>query len=409
MKKNKLFLLSAPLFFACANLSAQVTIDGKVDSSSVETTSGAFTANVILKPDSLPTGSGTFTGKTCFDLATGNDNVNLCGSVSGRLSQQTDFSNRTPQDGATGSYSGVQVYTFTPIKNVSRIRFAYMETSGISIERIEPASTAYAISDNINTACKVTVYYRKELNNELKGITRDDGNKLTLYAIYNSDATYSTPANDQMLELSISLQDCSCCGAYTNAAKTHWLNFMCHNLGANEDADPFVPAATIHGAKYGWGVATPALTQQEDQDQINDAGFSESEWSAKAGIPPEGSDSWNIKTANPCPAGWRVPTQAEWVNVIASNTLTYTGEWTGNRTDFTSGLKIGDALFLPAAGLRNYSGGELGNRGSFGYYWSSNAHSTSGNYLSFYNGYAYAGTYGYAKRSFGYSIRCVAE
>jgi uncharacterized protein (TIGR02145 family) len=374
MKINKLFLLSALLFFACANLPAQVTIDGKVSSSSGATTSDMSNVNI----DTLPPGSGTFTGTTCFDLA-------------------------------TGSFSGVQVYTFTPIGNVSHVRFAHQETSGVSIERIEPASTAYATAGNINIACKVTVYYRKELNNELRGTTRNNGNKLKLYAIYNSDETYTDSANDKKLELGISLQDCNCCGAYTDAAKTHWLNFMCHNLGANEDADPFMPAATIHGAKYEWGVATPALTQQEDQNQANNGGFSESGWSAKGGTPPSGSNSWNMETANPCPVGWRIPTQTEWASVIANNTLTYQGNWAGNATDFTSGLKIGDALFLPAAGLRNYSAGELGNRGSFGYYWSSNAHSTSGNYLSFYNEYAYAGTYGYTKRSFGYSIRCVAE
>jgi hypothetical protein len=91
---------------------------------------------------------------------------------------------------------------------VSHVRFLYTETAGVSIDRIVPQG-AYATQNNINTACKVTVYYKSSLDNDLKGTTRTTGNKLTLYAIYNDGPTNN--GTDRLLALNVSLQDCSCC------------------------------------------------------------------------------------------------------------------------------------------------------------------------------------------------------
>jgi uncharacterized protein (TIGR02145 family) len=376
----------------------------KVSSSAGETLSDVFTVNVAVNPANLTPGSGTFTGKICFDLAQGNDDAYNCGLLSGRLSRQTDFLNRNSQDGSPGPYSGVQVYTFTPNGSVSHVRFAYEEVRGISVERIETASP-YATGNNISTACKVTVYYRTDLNTGLLGTTRDTGNRLKLYAIYNSSPVYSSALDDEMLEILVSLQDCSCCGAYTDAAHAQWLNFMCHNLGANESYDPFTPRDSIHGTMYKWGVATPALTQYENVT-ISD---SFSDWESR-GTPPNTSNiDWNMITDNPCPAGWRVPTYDEWVNVLSNNTLAWQGDWTNSFTNFSSGLQIGDALFLPAAGSRmKGENGKLNNRGESGIYWSSSAVSMSGWSIVF-DVNRIDTTVGDSPRFNGYSVRCVAD
>jgi uncharacterized protein (TIGR02145 family) len=368
---------------------------------------------VTTNPSSLIPGSGTFTGKICFDLAQGNDGANSCGSLTGRLSQQTNFSDRNSQDGATGSYSGVQVYTFTPTGAVSHVRFAYVEdidNYSPSVDSIVPALATYATADNISTACKVTVYYRKELNDDLQGTTRFTGNKLKLYAIYNSQNTYSDTANDARLELGVSLQDCSCCGAYATGDK--WLNFMCYNLGANESYDPFTPCDSIQGAMYKWGIATPVISQYEN---VTYSG-TYSNWDTKGGTPPVTTDDWDMKTANPCPAGWRLPALTEWEAVTSNNKnqKTYPGTWINDATNFSAGIQIGEALFLPADGYRFRSTGQLANRGVWGSYWSSSASSTDvnrGDCLYFSNNVFqyYYGINDVNSRLYGYSVRCVAD
>jgi uncharacterized protein (TIGR02145 family) len=475
MKPINLFLFSALLFFACANVHAQVTIGalenpakgalldlnstnkGGLLLSNVTITSPdsiPFGTNVFpgiteatadvnmklrgvmvynnglgttvpagmyiwtgyswtkdgrLNPASLPAGKGAFTGVTCLDLVQGNDNANDCAALAGvRQNQKTDFSDRSLQTDATANYSGVQVYTFTPAGAVSRVRFAYVETSGVSIDKIEPESATYATGNNISTACKVTVHYRETLNSALRGTTRATGHKLKLYAIYNSDASYSNPAKDQMLELSVSLQDCNCCGAYTKKDKTQWLNFMCHNLGATLAADPFIPAAAIHGAKYKWGLKDPALTQEEDQ--VPHIFFKETEWSAK-GTPPTGNVNWDMTatgTTNPCPSGWRVPTQTEWANVVASNTREVTYVITWGAGSFTSGMKIGDALFLPGAGYRQIGGSNP--RGQRGYYWSATSSGADTAYNLYLSWEGPDAKYTIEdNRTFACSVRCVAD
>jgi hypothetical protein len=172
--------------------------------------SPTFNVNVIpFDPSTYPQGTGSFYGKTCFDIVDGNDSINNCGSKASRGSHKTVFADRIEQDGTTAApYSGVQVYTFTPPGTVSHVQFLYTETAGISIDRIVPQG-AYATQDNINTACKVTVYYKSSLDNDLKGTTHTTGNKVTLYAIYNDGPTNN--GTDRLVALNVSLQDCGCC------------------------------------------------------------------------------------------------------------------------------------------------------------------------------------------------------
>ncbi|MDR1591836.1 MAG: fibrobacter succinogenes major paralogous domain-containing protein, partial [Prevotellaceae bacterium] len=240
--------------------------------------------------------------------------------------------------------------------------------------------------------------YKSSLQNDLSGLTRDTGLKLKLYAIYNDGNI------DRAIELNTSLQDCACCGAYV--ASGVWKAFMCHNLGADQTAYPFTPSAEIHGAKYKWGVKTVALTQAEDQSNSS----SVTNWTTIT-PPPTTSDNWDMTTANPCPDGWRVPTIEEWAAVIntSNNAITYVGtNWTSGSGNYTTGMKVGDALFLPAAGYRSTSNGTLNLRGEYGRYWSSTAYSISEGYnLNFYDGGQHAEAH--VSRLYGYPVRCISE
>ncbi len=202
----------------------------------------------------------------------------------------------------------------------------------------------------------------------------------------------------------VSSQDC---GAYVAPGK--WKQFMCHNLGAaNPAADPFTPGWEIVGGYWQWGRKTMAAagptgisrSRANDGEQPGYSYFKES---------PNGSWSDAYKTGNdPCPAGFRVPSDEEWASVLAYNALKRIGNWDNRPTNYTSGLFIGDKLFLPAAGYRYYVNGTLDYRGYYGIYWSSTENGANGAWdLDF--GIDDANANYYDSRTNGLSVRCIAE
>ena len=206
------------------------------------------------------------------------------------------------------------------------------------------------------------------------------------------------------------------------------LTFLCYNLGANENMTieeqmKYVPTgntdATVYGDLYQWGrfedghekrtSGTRNVLSGTDNPPHSDFIYVRSgnlDWRS-----PQKSTLWGAtKTLNdPCPEGWRVPTQAEWESIYlgaSGNT------WVWNSTG-TPGWKISPdggktfTLFLPAAGRRFYWDGTFENVGLYGYYWSSNVTTTGSNSLFFNstNSSISIGVY----RANGYSCRCVEE
>ncbi|WP_336664086.1 hypothetical protein [Elizabethkingia meningoseptica] len=259
-------------------------------------------------------------------------------------------------------------------------------------------------------------------NTNTQGITK----KINLNNIFKI-----TPENKS--NLTINLRTCS---AYTGPStiQGNLKLFMCYNLGANTSLDPFTPAAGIHGAKYQWGANTGETgyyaSQSDDQTNSVITG-----WVVVDKDKEKDNGSWSDVskgTNDPCPAGYRVPTQSQWQSVIQNNNLERIGTWGA-----TAGVKYDTVLYiindnkqrtlmLPAAGYitdGSQSGGggagSVASKDAVGYYWSSSTlyDSVSGKYLGYYLSFnetqptraTYLNSTSRYDKNIGASVRCIQE
>ncbi|MFN7831014.1 MAG: hypothetical protein ACK5Q2_03415 [Bacteroidota bacterium] len=195
-------------------------------------------------------------------------------------------------------------------------------------------------------------------------------------------------------------------GCCPKVSATEYKNFLCYNLGAaNTSADPFTPTWEINGGYWQWGRSAEAAAGPTATDPKSGA---VSGWNTTGAANGDWADG--TKTGNdPCPTGYRVPTKAQWAGVIANNTPTNVGTFSNSFTNYGAGKKFGDQLMLPAAGFRLSSNGALFNRGNNGIYWSSSStENDNDNGLDLYFTSSTVNTRN-DNRTFGLSVRCVAE
>ncbi|HLN73599.1 MAG TPA: hypothetical protein VK205_09910, partial [Prolixibacteraceae bacterium] len=114
------------------------------------------------------------------------------------------------------------------------------------------------------------------------------------------------------------------------------------------------------------------------------------------------TESSNWAPANdPCTlllgTGWRIPTSGEWTNADAPPQY-----WLTAVDGYNSVLK------LHQAGHLDNSNGLIYNRGTYGYYWSSNQYpnSSNGSYLYIYSGYS---DVTYSSKADANSVRCIQD
>jgi len=110
---------------------------------------------------------------------------------------------------------------------------------------------------------------------------------------------------------------------------------------------------------------------------------------------PQNNNLWQgvSGTNNPCPDGFRLPTETDWYYESLS--------WSPNNREgaFASPLK------LTVTGYRGSSNGTI-DMGSYGYYWSSTIFSTSSWYLVFTDNVS---SFGNFSRAMGVSVRCIKD
>jgi uncharacterized protein (TIGR02145 family) len=132
-------------------------------------------------------------------------------------------------------------------------------------------------------------------------------------------------------------------------------------------------------------------------------------------LSPQDDNLWNAGTESnpvkseydPCPEGWRVPTEGE-LEILIITYSSWTTDENGQIGYWFSGSSSYSKLFLPAAGYRDDGSGAAYSRGRNAYYSSSKmgTYVYGPNYIGFNCDEVYVGIGDCAR---GYSVRCVQE
>jgi uncharacterized protein (TIGR02145 family) len=392
---------TAAIRFTAANVyTVKVTAKNRYgDYTSLPETSSNEVVVIVTADGSLPVARLNniygIVGKACLDVKKSKQPA----------TQSTDAYNARNNDFSGNSYA--KTYEFVHGDAYSNLTVTCIDDPA----NIVSAITSPAISATGNNTQSFTVAFKPDV----KDLVPENGDSLTVKLIASYKDSNNTP---RLAYLEIRVEDGTCvCPAKVSA--TQWLNFMCHNLGAAYDIISPSQMLTYqhHGDWYQWGAKTASLvnTGTNNGDQIWDSNdcqeSSEDDTSQKDA---DGNNLWKAEN-NPCPAGWRIPSNAEWGSVINTSNNSWANvpdPWgaVGN-TQFGNLKKFGDYLFLPAVGDRYPTTYYLQSRGSYGSYWCSGAYSTTqGRYMRFQMGNTGNGIphLYYTNRQSGFSVRCVS-
>jgi uncharacterized protein (TIGR02145 family) len=361
---------AATYTFPATQAVGSYTLKAVVDNSCTTDPGVPFTVPVTvqLDPDEVGTYSpaGTFklSGKNCLDVYQHDWPAGAaCAPLSAR---KNDF--------AGDNYS----FTYTFTANASYTDLTYVYADGSSI--------VSSVTGN-GTTC--TLIFKPEVKSKAFKKDKNEALKVTLHAMFKVSGTWYKES------LEISIQDCVCdCPA--KISSTQWLTFQCHNLGGEDIYAGTTVGREHHGDWYQFGAKNPSMLNTAAHDTNNT-------WDNTAY--ESGSADWSAGN-NPCPSGYRLPTNDEWAAVINTSYNTQSTQGTWSSGSFDAVRKFGEYLILPAAGTRYGSNGALSNRGYYGYYWSSSSDSSNGYNLFFHSSGANAGNY---SRDNGFSVRCVSE
>ncbi|MBW2466970.1 MAG: hypothetical protein JRF02_06675, partial [Deltaproteobacteria bacterium] len=225
----------------------------------------------------------------------------------------------------------------------------------------------------------------------------------------------TAPCDSSDVTLCTNNGDCTAAGGYwsvdtcisvvISAGGRVWMD---RNLSASQVATSYDDPAA-YGYLYQWGRAADGHQFPEggeltfttsSSDTPGHGDFILTETSPFDWRVPQNNNLWQgvNGTNNPCPAGFRLPTEAEWQTEVASwSSMDPAGA-------FASPLK------LVLGGFHCHYCGEFYEEGYIGYYWSSTVyHTVDGNYSHYLQlGPSSAGT-DYNHRAYGYSIRCIQD
>jgi len=189
----------------------------------------------------------------------------------------------------------------------------------------------------------------------------------------------------------------------TSANNRVWMD---RNLGADRAAIA-INDSLAFGALYQWGRASDghqcrnspetsvnATTATADPGQDWAGKFITENAFPNDWLDPQTDTLWEKVNGgnNPCPTGFRLPTQSEWDTEFES--------WS-SKSDVGA---FGSPLKLPVSGRRNKNSGDVVNVGEYGYYWSSAVSDSLAISLVFSSNSC--GLNGKSRAS-GYAVRCI--
>jgi uncharacterized protein (TIGR02145 family) len=280
-----------------------------------------------------------------------------------------------PSSVASGGSSTLSVQSISPasVTNPTYQWWSTTTNNNTSGSAIAGATSADYVATNITTN---TYYYCKVTANGTTVVSTQT--PVTVTSKTTACGAYTIPSG-------------SPAGATIATAGSVWRQFMCYNLGADETFDPLTPSKGLIGNYYQWNKKTPIGTV----DVLLPS------WEASYTTT---ATSWEAAN-DPCPAGFTVPSQEEWQGIVDYYGPPTTSTWLNLGTVYTCGWKVGNYLFLPAAGTIN--GGWYNNCGINGAYWSS---TVASNYAYFLNSTSSAvNVTSYDAYTSGMSIRCLIE
>jgi uncharacterized protein (TIGR02145 family) len=179
--------------------------------------------------------------------------------------------------------------------------------------------------------------------------------------------------------------------------------WMDRNLGATQVATSSTDVNS-YGDLYQWGRradghqcrTSPTTATLSSVDQPANGNFIIAPNAPYDWRSPQNTNLWQGVNGlnNPCPSGYRIPTDLE----LEAERLS----WSLN----TSVGAFASPLKLPLAGCREYHDGSLNTVGAHGRYWSSSVNGTYSLYLFFHSSSASVDNH---RRSFGFSVRCIKD
>ncbi|MDR3327301.1 MAG: hypothetical protein LBT04_04130, partial [Prevotellaceae bacterium] len=413
--------------------------------------SAATTANVKvdINPNSgygsTPSGTWKFYGQRCFDIAVTDQTANYGSHINTdgwRKNHRTDFSvtpipsQSYPQ---TGTLANTHTYTFVPGATITNLRFTYIDATGKVIDGDLTPQGNYSGTVSAGTQCSVTVKYRETLNQDAVNLLATAALRADLYAVY----TYA--GTERITKLKVYVQDAVCSGALMKPSTNEnpqWMAIMAYNLGADKALDfnqqkTYLPTSNANPATWGdtyqWGryriddtyylrtsSATTATASAFDANGQPTA-VGAVNYFIK-GNPTYGNDwrttpndaLWQDNTTknNPCPAGWRMPSETLFKQLIDATD----NQWVWSNSN-TKGYEVHPeggifasspmTLYLTATNRRGTDGSFADLYNGYGYYWTTTpvTSSTSARVLEFTS--AIAPKMSNLARSTGTAVRCV--
>ena len=406
----------------------EVTVNAKVyqvesvslDKTLYEMTEGdQFTLTATVKPDNATNKNVTWSSNNTSIVTVDN------GKLTALKAGTAIITVKTEDGGKTATCEVTVNAKINPVESVSLDKTSYEMTEGEEFSLTATVKPDNATNKNVtwssnNTSVAIvsngTVTAKKAGTATITVKTEDRGKiatcKVTIKANYvdeygvnhgpgiKIDETIWAPVN---------------CGYHATDYKYGKLYQWGRKYGQGYDeSDATFPSKEAGTIKEG-GVS---LAEGQSQSNKNIFFLSNPNISSKDWAYPSNSQLWNIGSEaspiknnenDPCPDGWRVPTQKELKeltkchSVFTTNTLGQNGLWFSGSILYAEDVP---RVFFSAAGKRWHNGGKTG-RDSELYYWSSLTEEWAV-YLYYHSSITYLG-YGQWPRAYGMSVRCVQE